>query len=628
MSSPEAPVVPAASRATAAGREAAVPGTAGVGPPAAGLALRGPPGAGIGLRGPHFAAALAAAADPAVAGGLWFEVHAENYMVAGGPRLAALGEVRARFPLSLHGVGMSLAADCAPDPAHLRALRRLVDRIDPFVVSEHLAWSRWRGRYRPDLLPAPRSRALLARVADNVAMAQDALGRRLLVENPAHYLRLRGHEYAEVDFLGELARRSGCGLLLDVGNVAVSAHNLGFDAGAYLDTFPGELVGEIHLAGYSVDPVHGAVLRIDSHATPVADDVFALFARVVHRIGARLTLVERDADLPPFAELLAERARAGAILVDCAGAAAVRGRAAPVPCARDEAEVACGRADPLPRERVDRVPGRAAAVAPPGDASIATLANPGDFQDAFARALAGDGEADARLHGIAEQPGFAVYRNTVLAGAVDALEANFPAVARLAGTTWFRAAAASFARLHPPVEPALVSYGAGFADHVGAAAAVHGMPWLAGVAEVDRLWIEALVAADEPPLAAAELAALPSQRLAACVLRPHAAARWLHRDFPVRSLWRANREDVGQPQPAAAPPWQPEGVLVARPHAAVGDVALTAAGCAFLDACAAGRCVAEAAGAALARDAGCDLAALLGGLLTAGAFAGGADVAG
>ncbi len=267
--------------------------------------------AGLGLKPPYFEAALTC-----VEPGLWFEVHPENYLVAGGPRLAWLDAIRARHPVSLHGVSLSLAADAAPDAAHLERLATLTDRIEPVLVSEHLAWSAWRGSYLPDLLPFPRTQAALMRIAGNIARTQDALARRIAIENPSHYLRIEGHDWDEIDFLHELSRRTGCGLLLDVNNVYVSARNLGFCAEAYLDAFPGEVVLEIHLAGHSPDPRLGQALLVDSHDAPVAAEVWALYERLIARIGARPTLIERDDKLPPFAELLAERGRAHALLRD------------------------------------------------------------------------------------------------------------------------------------------------------------------------------------------------------------------------------------------------------------------------------------------------------------------------
>jgi len=265
------------------------------------------PAAGIGFKPQHFREALA---SPAA--GLWFEVHAENYMVDGGPRLAMLDALRRERPLSLHGVGMSLAGSEEPDREHLAALKQLVDRFQPALVSEHLAWSRLDGRCFPDLLPVPRTNEVLARCAANIGRVQDALGRQILIENPTHYLALRDHSWSETSFLAELSRRSGCGLLIDVNNVAVGAHNLGFDAAAWLDAIPAEQVGEIHLAGHSID-AEGSLL-IDSHDEPVSEGVWSLYESLVARIGPRPTLIERDGNVPAFAALMAERTRAQAIV--------------------------------------------------------------------------------------------------------------------------------------------------------------------------------------------------------------------------------------------------------------------------------------------------------------------------
>ena len=269
----------------------------------------GRPTSGLGLKPVHYDEALAERAD-----GLWFEVHPENYMVEGGPRLAWLAAIRREHPLSLHGVGLSLAADEAVDEAHLARLKALCDRFEPFLVSEHLAWSRRGGVYHPDLLPFPRTRAMLERIAANLSRMQDALGRRVLIENPSLYLALEGHAFGETEFLRALVERTGCGLLVDVNNVFVSAANLGFSAEAYLDDLPAEAIGEIHLAGHAPDPELGERLLIDTHAAPVAEPVWALYAQLIQRIGPRPTLIERDDDIPAFAELMAERDRAHRLL--------------------------------------------------------------------------------------------------------------------------------------------------------------------------------------------------------------------------------------------------------------------------------------------------------------------------
>jgi len=267
------------------------------------------PTAGIGFKAEHFDEAASCPAS-----GLWFEAHAENYMVEGGPRLAMLEALRAVRPLSLHGVGLSLAADADPDMRHLARLKTLVDRFEPFVFSEHLAWSNWRGVYNPGLLPFPRTRAALDRIVANVMRVQDELSRTILMENPALYMPLDGDDLTETEFLCELVRRSGCGLLIDVNNVYVSANNLGYCANVYLDAIPGAAIGEIHLAGHSADPEYGESLLIDTHDAPICEAVWELYEGLIARVGPKPTLIERDDNIPGFAELRRERDRAHALL--------------------------------------------------------------------------------------------------------------------------------------------------------------------------------------------------------------------------------------------------------------------------------------------------------------------------
>lgn len=266
--------------------------------------------AGLGFKLDHLDEALTAR-NP----GLWFEVHAENYMVEGGPRLRALIALAERFPISLHGVGLSLASVEPPSAEHLRRLRRLADLIQPAAMSDHLAWQKWEGAHHADFLPFPRTRQALAITAGNVARVQDALGRAIMVENPSLYVDLPGHEMDEAGFLAELAARTGCGLLVDVNNIFVSAANLRFSAEARIDAIPADIVGEIHLAGHRPDPDPASGLLIDSHDAPVSDPVWQLYQRLIARIGARPTLIERDDDIPPFAELMVERDRAHHLLV-------------------------------------------------------------------------------------------------------------------------------------------------------------------------------------------------------------------------------------------------------------------------------------------------------------------------
>lgn len=265
---------------------------------------------GVGYKPQHFAAIQA---DPGPVG--WLEIHAENYMGEGGRPLAQLRHLAERFPISVHGVGLSIGGEGPLDRDHLGRLKQLCAWLDPASFSEHLAWSTHDGIFLNDLLPLPYTPATLARVADHIDEVQQALGRRMLLENPSTYVAFAETEMAEVDFLAELARRTGCGLLLDVNNVYVSANNQIFDPVAYLDAFPLDLVGEIHLGGHDEDRDDlGRRLLIDSHGAEVVDPVWALYARVIAKAGPHPTLIEWDNDVPDWPTLAAEAARAATVL--------------------------------------------------------------------------------------------------------------------------------------------------------------------------------------------------------------------------------------------------------------------------------------------------------------------------
>ena len=264
---------------------------------------------GIGLRSVHVADVIAT--RPAVA---WLEVHAENYMASGGPTLAALERIRESYPVAIHAVGLSLGSADPLDARHLRRLRALVERIQPALVSDHLSWSSLGGRYVNHLLPLPYTDETLHLVCDHVAQAQDALGRRLLVENPSSYLRFRESPIPEPDFLADVVRHTGCGLLCDVNNAYVSACNLGLDPVAYLDALPVDAIEEFHLAGHSVNDADGVPVLIDDHGARVAPEVWALFAQVLARSGPRPTLIEWDANIPELSVLVDEARRADAVM--------------------------------------------------------------------------------------------------------------------------------------------------------------------------------------------------------------------------------------------------------------------------------------------------------------------------
>ena len=267
--------------------------------------------AGVGLKHEHYDAILAEQPDIG-----WFEVHPENYMGTGGPPHHMLSRIRRDYPLSLHGVGLSIGGAGPLDRVHLGRLATLVRRYQPGLFSEHLAWSSHETTYLNDLLPLPYTAETLSLVSSHVDEVQETLDSRILIENPSTYVRFAQDEMSELDFLEKLAGRTGCGLLLDVNNVYVSAVNHGFDPRSYVDGFPAEHVGEIHLAGHAglvVDDPAGPLL-IDAHDRTVHPEVWDLYIRFVRRAGARPTLVEWDYDIPAWSVLLGEAMAAERIL--------------------------------------------------------------------------------------------------------------------------------------------------------------------------------------------------------------------------------------------------------------------------------------------------------------------------
>ncbi|MCT2539176.1 DUF692 domain-containing protein [Sedimentimonas flavescens] len=263
---------------------------------------------GLGFKPEHFSQI---ACDPDLG---FFEIHAENYMGAGGPPHAMLTALRADFGISLHGVGLSIGGPGRLDTAHLTRLRALVDRYQPESFSEHLAWSSHGEAYLNDLLPLPYTDETLRIVCDHVDEVQEALGRRMLLENPSTYVLFETSTIPETEFLRAIAQRTGCGLLLDVNNVFVSATNHRTDARAYLADFPFDQVGEIHLGGHAVEELPSGPLLIDSHGAPVADPVWTLFDEVIARTGPLPSLIEWDNDVPDYPVLLDEARRAARIL--------------------------------------------------------------------------------------------------------------------------------------------------------------------------------------------------------------------------------------------------------------------------------------------------------------------------
>jgi hypothetical protein len=268
-----------------------------------------PAQAGVGLRAPHYREFL----ETRPAAG-WLEVHPENYFTAGGKPLHFLEQLRTCYPLSLHGVGLSIGSTDLLNIRHLDRLKELIQRFEPALVSEHVSWGSVGGRYHNDLLPLPYTEEALEHMVTRVGQVQDYLDRQILVENVSSYLEYQLSAIPEWEFITELARRAGCGLLLDVNNLYVNACNHGFDPEIFLAAIPVERVQEIHLAGFTVNTFSDGQILIDTHSRPVCEEVWALYRKAVQRFGPVPTLIEWDADLPPLPGLLAEADRADTIL--------------------------------------------------------------------------------------------------------------------------------------------------------------------------------------------------------------------------------------------------------------------------------------------------------------------------
>ena len=520
----------------------------------------------------------------------FFEIHAENYMNAGGPNRRLLAAIRESFPISVHGVGLSLGSTEKLDLDHLARLKEVVDFAAPALVSEHLAWSHFSGRAFPDLLPLPYDDAALSRVAAKIDAVQDVLRRPILIENPATYLRFSGDALAEPQFLAELCARAGCGLLLDVNNVFVSAVNHGFDAGDYLDGFPFQRVGEIHLAGHAQGRDENGAFLIDDHGGPVSEDVWALYRDVIAAAGPRPTLIEWDKNVPDWEELRAETAKARTILrLD---------RASP-PLAEPPVEQSLSRA-------------------PSSDEGSA--ATPGDvgWQRAFAAALQDPAAPVPPLFAPCDAPArFAVYRNNSAIAAIEALKSQFPTVLRLVGDEAFRGAARAFARKTPPTSPVLAEYGEEFPDFLAGFLERHGgteVPYLPDIARLDRAALQALRAPETEPCPLARLDALDPAALVVARVKLHPSLGLVASDWPLLAL--------RDPRAGAIADGRGGAILVLRPDAETRLMALAPGAAAFLSACGAGATLGEAAEAGETAEPGFDFGQTLVALTQAGAFAG------
>ncbi|WP_158595880.1 MNIO family bufferin maturase [Oleomonas cavernae] len=510
---------------------------------------------GIGLRAPHLDAVAGGQADPA-----WVEIHAENHMLdgPGGDRLAA---VRRDRPVSIHGVGLSLGSAGGIDRDHLSRLVRLVERVEPVLVSEHLAWSVAGGHYWNDLLPLPLTAEALDVMAANVALVQDALKRPILVENPSSYLSFEASEMGEGEFLGHLARRTGCGVLLDLNNLYLSACNLGRDPLADLEAMPLGCVGEIHLAGHTLVDLGDAQIRIDDHGSAVADAVWDLFALTRRRLGPVPALVEWDSALPRSSD--------------------------------------CWRKPPrLTGRRFRRRAMRLAEL----QGTFAQGLRTGEMPPALVAQVGASGMAPARR--------LAIHRNHVRITLSAALALHFPVVARLVGNEAFAAIANRFIAAHPPTDPVLSRFGALLPDFLAREEALSGLPYVAAVAHLEWARHGAALAPSRAVFSALGLAGIAPADLDTLSLALPPSAALIQSRWAVDRLWLANQEGCdGTPdglidEARRLAVWRDGGDMIRVARLGEGDWA-------FLDAVAKGARLGDAAAAVVRAGAEAELGEIL-----------------
>jgi hypothetical protein len=424
----------------------------------------------------------------------FFEVHPENY-VLDEVALGKLEAIRGHYPLSLHGVGLSLGTVHGIDREHLKRLCALVDRLEPFLVSDHLSWSGVDGVYLNDLLPLPYTQETLEVLARNILRAQDALKRPLLIENPSAYLKFNGNALPETDFLRALVARTSCRLLLDVNNVIVSAHNLGFDAAAYLSAVPYDAVDEIHLAGHVRKEVKGHSVCIDDHASTVSEPVWDLYAQAIAMAPAAPTLIEWDADIPPLEILLAER------------------------------------------QKARRIARKAASL--PKDHALHAL-------QAELTKLLIDGDGDESRLDISGH--LSVYRNNVQTSLTTALETVFPAVRSLVGEATFLQIARRFIETNPPRAPYVAGYGAELPQFLESLEWFAAVPYVGDVAMLEWVASRVSLRAPLPPLAATRLRESAKDGAAHLRFECQGALAYLFSPYPIDSIWAfAQANGAGKP---------------------------------------------------------------------------------
>ena len=511
---------------------------------------------GVGLRTPHYRAFLEE--RPTVG---FLEVHSENYLARSGWDWHVLATLRRDYPVSLHGVGLGLGSARGFSETHLARLRALVDAVDPLLVSEHLSWGALADRQLNDLLPVTLDEAMLRLLCARVAKVQDVLGRRLLVENVSTYVRFRADTMSEAEFLAQLARRTGCAILLDVNNLYVNQHNHGEDALAAIAALPPGSVGEIHLAGHQATPL----ALVDHHGAAVAGPVWELYRAALARFGRVPALVEWDADLPPLDVLLAEAARADAM--------------------------AAGYPAPLEaRESQVRVKAQPVDI-------------PATVQQRFGAALF-DRRHDADLAPLLKEGGtarMALYRGNLHAGWMRALGDAYPVVRQLVGEEFFEGLAPAYGAAYPSQDPDLAGFGAHLPSFLEGFAPAASLPYLPDVARLEWALHRAWLAPDVAPASIALLAGLSPESLDAVrfTLRPSAAV--LRSPWATVALWRAHQAD-GPALPSRVD--KPCTALVTRAGWTVEVVELDGFEATLLERLAAGAAFGEALDAGLAACAG------------------------
>ncbi|GAB3463604.1 hypothetical protein GCM10027321_26450 [Massilia terrae] len=527
--------------------------------------------AGVGLRAPHYRRFLE---QKSAAG--WLEVHTENFLSRSGWDWHVLRTLRRDYPISLHGVGLGLGSARGFPEHHLERIRLLVEQIEPMLVSEHLSWGALQGRQLHDLLPLTLERTALDLLAERIGRMQDALRRQVLLENVSAYVRFHDDAMSEAEFLAELVRRTGCGVLLDVNNLYVNQRNHGEDPLAAIAALPLGSVGEIHLAGH-LQAEHAV---IDHHGAAVAEPVWVLYRAALARFGRVPTLVEWDTDIPELDVLLREAAKADRIAADYESAAGAGMRLAPV------------------------------SIASPADVLAAR-------QQAFGEALLDGALALPAVKGEGADERLGIYRGNLTANWDKALAAAYPVVRQLVGEEFFTGLARAYGKGLASQDPDLNVFGEHFAGFLAGFEHVARFPYLPDMARLEWELHRSYYACDAPALTASDLAGLAPEQVESLRLALHPATALVRSGWAVGELWLAHQPSgTGFPNEMA----RENFVLVTRPKWQPQLSRLTEAAFAALNACEQGKTLGEALDAACELDDNFDVATQLRQWLEGGVF--------